>query len=174
MNGGICHPFSKSGRPSIIPHSSFLISHSSGGFTLIELLVVVGMIALIMGAMTTSVASSMQRARIQKATGDVKMLTQAILAYGNYNNGELPTIDQWKEANFNDALKFLKQEGNMDKYPVLIQAALSSGGVMRDPWGQPYYVKIKPGKAYDPPGVGALRTGYYLPNFYRLSKEERK
>lgn len=171
MNGGICRFCLRRGDPSFIPHSSFLVRRSSRGFTLVELLVVVGMIALIMGALTTAVSSSMQRARIQKATADVKMLTQAILAYENYKNGELPTIDRWKEANFTDALKFLN-EADKDKYPVLIQAALSSGGVMRDPWGQPYRVKITPGDI-PAPSFGNLKTGYYLPNFYRLTRGER-
>jgi len=145
---------------------------SRRGFTLVELLVVVGMIALIAGAMTTSVASAMQRSRIQKATSDVKMLTQAILSYADYNKGDLPTVDSWQEANFTQTLKFLNQ-ADKDKYPLLIQAALSSGGVMRDPWGKPYRVKIRRGNV-NVPGIDNLETGYYLPNFYRLTKEERQ
>jgi len=172
MNGGICRFCLRRGGPSFIPHSSFLVRRSSRAFTLVELLVVVGMIALIMGALTTAVSSSMQRARIQKATSDVKMLTQAILSYENYNEGKLDAITDWKEANFTDALKFLNN-ADKDKYPVLIQAALSSGGVMRDPWGQPYYVKITEGEVPSVSSDGNPTTGYYLPNFYRLTKEER-
>jgi len=99
-------------------------------FTLIELLVVVGMIALITGAMSSSVAAAMQRARVQKATADVKMLTQAILAYENYNKGDLDPIPAWKDADFRTTLKFLNGENN-GEVPVLIQAALSSGGKLR-------------------------------------------
>jgi len=144
---------------------------SRPAFTLVELLVVVGMIALIMGAMSTSVASAMQRARIQKATSDVKMLTQAIHSYANYNEGKLPTIGSWMDADFKTTLKFLNASD--ENVPVLIQAALSSDGIMRDPWGLPYQVKITEGNVYAP-NVGNLNTGYYLPNFYRLTRKERQ
>ena len=61
------------------------------GFTLVELLVVVGMIAVILGALTTSVQSARMRARVQKATSEVKIVSQAVLAYENFR-GELPTM----------------------------------------------------------------------------------
>jgi hypothetical protein len=58
----------------------------------------------------------------------------------------------------------------------LLQAALDGGGVMRDPWGTPYKFVIKDGGA--PVKVesssGTLKTGYMLPNFFRLSEEERR
>ena len=53
------------------------------GFTLVELLVVIGMIAILIAALTTSMAAAQERARIQKATSDVKVISQAILAYEN-------------------------------------------------------------------------------------------
>ena len=45
------------------------------GFTLIELMVVVAMIAIISAAMTVSVAGAQERARVQKATVEVKSIT---------------------------------------------------------------------------------------------------
>ena len=54
------------------------------GFTLVELLVVVAMIAVLGGALTTSVSQSRKRAQIAKATQDAKEITNAILAYQNY------------------------------------------------------------------------------------------
>ena len=46
-------------------------STSKRGLNLIELMVVVGMIMVLVGALTTSVSSARKRARIQKATADV-------------------------------------------------------------------------------------------------------
>lgn len=148
------------------------------GFTLVELLVVVGMIAVLMGAMTASVRGARHRARVQKATSDVKVISQAILAYENYDSSyTLPTLNRAEAGK--DTLGFLLGDGTGPKsggqMPVLLQTALTSGGKILDPWGHPYLVTIKSG------GVslkvktvtGALNTGYYLPNFYRLSEGER-
>jgi len=142
-------------------------------FTLIELLVVVGMIALIMGAVSTSMTSAMQRARVQKATAEVKMLTQAIQAYEKYS-GELDEQDHAPADR--DHIGFLFGDGQSEsgtEVPVLISAALSGSGAMRDPWGSPYLVTIRKGNVVSP-AVDSLQTGYYLPNFYRLSEDERK
>ena len=57
------------------------------GFTLIELLVVIGMLVVLMGAVTTSVGQSRRRTQISKATQDVKEITNAILAYQNLAPG---------------------------------------------------------------------------------------
>lgn len=150
------------------------------GFTLVELLVVVGMIAIILGALTTSVNSARERARIQKAASEVKSVSQAILAYENYERGnkfELPVMNR---ADCDDSsLGFLLGDGGNaqsgGKIPVLLQAALTKGGKMLDPWGTPYKVTIKKGSAtlQLKTMTGALNTGYYLPNFYRISEGER-
>jgi len=153
---------------------------NKNGFTLIELLVVVAMIAIIMGAMTTSVAASQERARIQKATTEVRTVAQAILAYENFARGgkyELETLAE-SEANAG-TLGFLLGRGNTDsgdgKLPALLQAALSGGGAMRDPWGTPYHVVIKEGAPIQKQdSISNLAVGYSLPNFYRLTAEERK
>ena len=141
------------------------------GFTLVELLVVVGMIAVILGALTTSVQSARHRARVQKATAEVKIVSQAILGYENFR-GELPTMT---EADCNrGTLGFLLGDGGSaqqgGQIPVLLQASLTGGGSMNDPWGTPYKVTIREGVKTV---TGAMQTGYYLPNFYRLSEGER-
>ena len=148
------------------------------GFTLVELLVVIGMIAIIMGAMTTTVNGARKRARVQKALRDVKVISQAILAYENYANGyELPKLDRAK-AN-RDSLGFLLGDGDAPKsggkLPVLLEAALTEGGELLDPWGHPYLVTIRDGGATMKTRTvtGALNTGYYLPNYYRISESER-
>ena len=149
------------------------------GFTLVELLVVVAMIAVIMGAMSVAVAGAMERARIQRAKAEVKIITQAILAYENETKGggehELPPLD--KADCDRDSLGFLlgRESGQSGKIPVLLQAALSSGGKVLDPWGHPYKVTIRK-NSFRPSFktmTGSMQTGFFLPNFYRLREEER-
>ena len=152
-----------------------------GGFTLVELLVVVAMIMIIAGAFTTSAAAARERARVQKATTEVKVVSQAILAYENWDQGggrhQLPTMN--KADIESGSLGFiLGQGGNAQsggKIPVMLEAALTSGGKMLDPWGTPYKVTIKESTLKIVPGSasGSLQTGYYLPNWYRIGANER-
>ena len=147
------------------------------GFTLIELMVVMGMVAVLMGAMTTSIASARERARVQKATSDVKVISQAILAYENWTRDkgfELPTFESPVDAD-SENLKFLlgkeaaQSGGNI---PTMLMAQLRNGKML-DPWGHPYKVRIKPGNVEAAQGVN-LSTGYCLPNYFRLTREERQ
>lgn len=151
------------------------------GFTLVELLVVVGMIAILLGALTVSTAAAQERARIQKATSEVKVMSQAIMSYENYARGGQYKLEPMNNVPANkSSLGFLLGSGpNADsggKMPVLLMAALRSGENILDPWGEPYRVTIKKGDATVKieSASGSLSTGYYLPNFYRLSAEERK
>ena len=57
------------------------------GFTLIELLVVIGMIAVLTGAVGSSMSQARRRAQIARATQDAKEMTNAILAFENYAKG---------------------------------------------------------------------------------------
>ena len=151
------------------------------GFTLIELLVVLAMIAILLGSAGVSVAGAQQRARIQKATADVKSISQAILAYENYERGsdkfELPTMNDL-DADAS-SLSFLLGEGESAKsggnIPVLLMASLRSGRTLVDPWGTPYKIKIVETDVTPEfkTASGSMQTGYYLPNFYRLSEDER-
>lgn len=150
-------------------------------FTLVELMVVVAMIALISGAMVTSVSAARERARVQKAAAEVKVVAQAILAYENWDQGsgrhELPTFNE-RDAD-SDSLGFILGDGGQaqsgGKIPVMLMAALTSGGKMLDPWGTPYKVTIKESSLSMRAGSasGSLQTGYYLPNWYRLGEGER-
>ena len=146
------------------------------GFTLIELLVVVGMIAIILGSMTTSVSAARERARVQKAVNDVKVISQAILAYENWareKNYELPTFESEVDAD-NQNLKFLlgdEAAASGGKIPAMLMAQLRNGKML-DPWGHPYKVRIKVGSVDAAQGVN-LTTGYFLPNYFRLSQKER-
>ena len=159
------------------------------GFTLIELLVVVGMIAVIMGAMTTSVTASQERARKQKATAEVKVIAQAILAYENYAKGNYSDSDSYKLEPMGafgkggvdadkDSLGFLlgnnekaRSDGNI---PALLMASLQAGGKMKDPWGTPYKIYIRQGAKTIPKVSSSLQIRCNLPNFHRLGEKERE
>lgn len=150
-----------------------------GGFTLIELLVVLAMIATIVGSISVSVAGAKERAKIEKATVEVKAITQAVLAYENFSKQGLPVLGSGRQGAVCNAsnLGFLLGKNattrSGDRIPVLLEAALSSGGAMLDPWGHPYTIVIAKGKVYSQ-GVNQIRTGFSLPNIHRLSEEERK
>lgn len=151
---------------------------TKSAFTLVELLVVLGIVAMIMAAFTSSMASAQQRAKISRATSEVKLISQAILSYENYDQGnELPSMAN-QDAD-QGSIGFLIGNGGASKsgkIPALLMAQLSSGGKMLDPWGTPYKISIKPGNASVKltSASGTMQTGYYLPNFFRLSAEERK
>lgn len=146
------------------------------GFTLVEMMVVLGLIAMIMAAMTSSVMGAQKRAQIAKAESEVKIISQAILAYENYKH-ELPSYPspQGREADA-ASLDFLLGGDSAEtggRIPVLLMAQLKSNGKITDPWNRPYRIKIKPGTIPPPPGA-MMETGFYYPNFYRLSPEERQ
>ena len=155
------------------------MTSNKNGFTLVELLVVIGMIVLLTGAMSTAVSGSIKRARIQKATVEVKAITQAILAYENETrNGtdyELPVLTRADCDQSTIGFLLGRETSQSGKIPVLLMAALTSGGKMLDPWGHPYKVTIRK-NSFRPnyrTMTGSLQTGFFLPNFYRLREGER-
>jgi len=70
---------------------------------------------------------------------------------------------------------FLIGNASSDKVPALLMASLQGGGKMRDPWGTPYKITIKQGKASLALKVagGSMTMQYFLPNFNRLNEGER-
>lgn len=149
------------------------------GFTLMELMVVIAMIGIIMAAVVTSTAGAQERARREKALSEVKTVHQAILSYETVaKNGELPTMEN-RDAD-SGALGFLVGKGGQSKYGdkigALLEASFKRGGRMLDPWGTPYKISIRASGASVKleSASGSMQTGYYFPNFYRLSEEERQ
>ena len=147
------------------------------GFTLVEMMVVVAMLAIFMAAVGTSVGKTQERARIEKARGEVKVIAQAILAWENYSRGGKHELREMNDEEADSSsLSFLLGKGESatsGDIPTLLAAQLSAGGKMRDPWNKPYVVRIKEGRINRPENLD-LGTCYYLPNFYRLSEEERR
>jgi prepilin-type N-terminal cleavage/methylation domain-containing protein len=146
-------------------------------FTLVELMVVLGVVAMLIGSLTMSVSNAQQRAKVAKAESEVKIISQAILSYENYHN-TLPTmIDRPADAN---SLGFLMGRGasadSGGKIPTLLMAALAGDGKLTDPWNRPYKISIRQGGANVKMngGTGNMMTGFWFPNFYRLSAGERQ
>jgi prepilin-type N-terminal cleavage/methylation domain-containing protein len=147
------------------------------GFTLIELMVVIAMIAIFMTAVATSVGQTRERARMEKARSDVKVISQAILAWENYTRGGKNELEEMNDQEADSSsLSFLLGQGetaNSGQIPAMLMAQLSAGGKMRDPWGTPYRIRIKEG-AIPHPSDFNLSTCFFIPNLYRLSAEERR
>ncbi len=151
------------------------------GFTLIELLVVIGMIAVLTAATSSSVMKARRRSQISRAETETREMTNAILAYENWDDTHslknYQTSSSWKDAS-EDAMQFIlggvqNRQGNV---PVLYNAAVT-GGSIRDPWGTPYqYMIAQSGEASESSAdkVGSsLSTYMLLPNLWRLKSSER-
>ena len=152
-------------------------------FTLVELIVVIAMIAILMSALGVSVAKAQTRARISKATQEVKELTNAILAYEQYApNRTLASVASsgWRDCD-KGSLGMVLGEMKDDKgqsVPVLYNAALT-GGRMIDPWGTPYQLRIEKTGRLSGGGDDESRSQQFvsapqLPNYYRLNDGEKK
>jgi len=143
------------------------------GFTLVELLVVVGMLAVLMGALTSSVNRARQRAKISKATQDVKEMTNAILGFENFaqNRSLEKFATGWTKATESSAaiIRGGVQTETGDKVPVLYN------GSLKDPWGNAYEFTIKKvSEAGRQSDNRQFVTAPILPNFYRLTDEEKQ
>lgn len=148
------------------------------GFTLVELLVVVAMLAILMGSVGTSVSSAQERAREQKATSDVKVISQALLASENWSYKRGGGLEPMNDAEANaNTLKLILGEGpsaeSGGQIPAMLSVALN-GGVVRDPWGTPYRITIKESNVTPKfkTASGSLQTGFFMPNFYRLTEKD--
>lgn len=145
-------------------------------FTLVELLVVIGMLAVLMGAIGSGISQARKRAMIARATQEVKEMTNAILAYENFVSEQ--TFDGWAKGSWQSAAnaRFLLGEGGDQTKSGEPMPVLYNAQKMTDPWGTAYEYIIK--------NVGDINiknvktSGYItapsLPNFYRLSDEERQ
>ena len=148
------------------------------GFTLIELLVVIAMIAILMGAIGSSMNQARKRAMVSKATQDVKEMTNAILAFENYARGRSLAnyaSGSWRDTTESSMSMILGGEtsDSGEQVPVLYNAQIRNGQIL-DPWGTPYQYMIKSAGNIAQQGSSGFQTAPSLPNFYRLTDEERE
>ena len=147
------------------------------GFTLVELMVVVGMIAVLMGAMTVSTSRAQERGRIAKATQETKEITNAILAYEQYADGhslEKEAKGDWTKCTEGAMQMILggKTGANGEEIPVLFNASVTGGNIL-DPWGRPYEYMIQRFEQGPQPNQVQFCRGVALPNYFRLTDKER-
>lgn len=147
-------------------------------FTLIELLVVIGMLAVLMGALTTSVSKARTRAKIAKATQDVKEMTNAILAFENIaQNRSLEKYATGWTKTTESAMSIIlggAPTESGEPSPVLYNAQVRNGAIL-DPWGNPYEYTIRRVTEEARQSTGdKFLTAPILPNFYRLTDGERQ
>ena len=145
------------------------------GFTLVELLVVIAMLLILMGSLGMGISGAHRKARISRATAEVRELTNAILAYENANRQhELPQLAGVEATE--SALKFLIGGGEVGADNAQIGVVFNpkfQGGKFLDPWGTPYRVLIKPSNAtVSDDTLDGVTATTYMPNFYRLTAEE--
>ena len=140
------------------------------GFTLIELMVVMAMIAIIAGALTTGVAKAQRRTKISRAQTEAREITNAILAYQNYDeDGSLSKYTMNDQEADEGSLGFIlgKVKSRNSDVPVLYNAAITGGKIL-DPWGHPYRITVKQGETINPPGVSGVKIRMFYPNWHRI------
>ena len=159
-------------------------TNDKSGFTIIELVTVIGILLLLMGAITTSVTGARRRAMTQQAISEAQQLTDAILAYENFSKvgrssprETKATGDSWKMATESDMAFVLGNEknptGQDGNVPVLFNGAVS-GGSIRDPWGHPYRYRIMSASVnVDDDHIGDMgESAYAIPNINRIPADE--
>ena len=179
MNDELQKTMEESADNSKFEISDSIIRAMRRGFTLIELLVVIAMLSILMGAVTSSVGQSRRRTKITKATQDMKEITNAILAYQNYapdRTLEKEVTGSWKDAGKTELAMILgnRQTEGGGRVPVLYNAQIRGESVV-DPWGTPYQFIIKKltTQSDDSEPLNFV-TAPSLPNFFRLTDEERQ
>ena len=157
-------------RPSK-QRSAKLSKLSKPAFTLIELMVVMAMIAIIAASMTTAVAQAQRRAKISRAETEARELTNAILAWQNYDeNGSLSKYMMEDAVAAESKMGFVlgRESGRAGKQvPVLFNATIAGGNLV-DPWGHPYRVTVKLGDPVNPLGVPNMNVRVFYPNWHRV------
>lgn len=145
----------------------------SRGFTLIELLVVIAIIGILLAALTTIIRLALTQSRKSAAETEIREITHAILAYENASKDhELTTMDRADATE--SRIGFLLGKGTDaagNAMPVFYEAPLT-GGVVLDPWGNPYKITIQKKNVTLKDDVASLDTSTYMPNFYRLTADD--
>ncbi len=126
---------------SILRRSGLLARDAAGGFTLVELAVVIAIVALILGALLTPLATQQQMRRNKEAERDLREIKEALIGFA-IANGRLPCPDT-----------DLLPDGLENPFPSLPPPCPASEGLLpwqtlgtipTDPWGRIYRYRVSP------------------------------
>ncbi|MBP7276411.1 MAG: type II secretion system major pseudopilin GspG [Kiritimatiellae bacterium] len=107
------------------------------GFTLTELMVALTIITIMTGVIALNVVKYVEKARVQRAVADVKVLAAAVMEY-DADHRRYPTPEQGLEA--------LVRKPTRPPVPAEYPAGgyLQTDNLPLDPWNRPY-VYVTPG-----------------------------
>ncbi|SDN07402.1 general secretion pathway protein G [Pseudomonas jinjuensis] len=106
------------------------------GFTLLEMIVVLVIIGLLMGLVGPRLFSQADKAKVQTAETQVKMLKGALMTM-RLDIGRLPTEQE--------GLALLNAPSADQQTRTFWKGPYLEGGVPLDPWNHPYLYSDKPG-----------------------------
>lgn len=103
--------------------------HGAQGFTLLEMIVVLVIIGLIMGLVGPRLFSQADKAKVQTAETQVKMLKGAL---------ETMRLDIGRFPAEQEGLQLLSQKPSDERLAARWSGPYLDEGVPNDPWGNPY------------------------------------
>jgi general secretion pathway protein G len=107
---------------------------STAGFTLLEMIVVLVIIGLLMGLVGPRLFKQADKAKVQTAETQIKMLRGAL---------QTMRLDINRFPNTNEGLKILWQKPDSADLAQLWDGPYVEDGVPMDPWNRPYVYKAE-------------------------------
>lgn len=114
-----------------------LYPRTSAGFTLLEMIVVLVIIGLLMGLVGPRLFKQADKAKVQTAETQVKMLKGALQTM-RLDVNRFPTTEE--------GLKLLAEKSQSSDTSSLWDGPYVEDGVPMDPWDRPYIYKLAPSK----------------------------
>jgi len=123
------------------------MKNRKSGFTLLEMLVVIGILGMLMALAFTGMTQAQRQARVAKANSEIRNLLTAWLSYESAHDdwpGQMPSdpVDVTEQL---PAMMVLlgKAPDKRGELKVYFNVQMKNGA-FRDPWGNPYRVKVTP------------------------------
>ncbi len=157
---------------SILRRSGLLARNAAGGFTLVELAVVIAIVALLLGALLTPLATQYQLRKNKEAERDLQEIKEALTGFA-ITNGRLP----WPDRDFlpdgveNLPPGFGPPHISIGPPPCTVCEGLlpwrTLGTASTDPWGRIYRYRVSPEFGFpvltgQPAGVGVPNEQFDL------------
>jgi prepilin-type N-terminal cleavage/methylation domain-containing protein len=121
--------------------SGLLARHDSGGFTLVELAVVIAIVALLLGAILTPLATQHQARKSKETERSLRDIKEALIGFAMSNNGRLPCPDTDGDGLENTAAPVPPEPANCTNVEGILP--WQTLGVMpADSWGRFYRYRV--------------------------------